>query len=275
MDAPSVRSFCRSGIAYRRGSFRLISLKSRQPIARDARTGRPCYFLGGDTSLESFNLDAPPGFRGLHPDLPVRAYHRNLPHWRQAGATYFVTFRLADALPQAQVDYLQRLRTEWERTHPSPRTEADWTDYARQVTDYAEHWSDQGHGACWFKEPKWAEELRTRLLHFQNQQYFLSCLVVMPNHCHLVMRPFDGVELEDILQAAKSMTSRAINKDRGDTGTLWQQESYDRIVRDEEHLWQVIQYIGRNPKTAGFADETWRRWIAPEWEKLGWKFWDE
>src|SRR5258707_12522120 len=44
-----------------------------------------------------WNLPPPPGFQGLHPDKPVTAYQRHLPHWRQDGATYFVTFRLADA----------------------------------------------------------------------------------------------------------------------------------------------------------------------------------
>ena len=63
----------------------------------------------------------PPGFRGLHPDLPIRVYQRNLPHWRQDGATYFVTFRLAEALPQEKLQFLQRLKAEWERTSPQPR----------------------------------------------------------------------------------------------------------------------------------------------------------
>ena len=40
----------------------------------------------------------------------------NLPHWRQDGVTYFVTFRLADSLPQAKLD-------EWvrERDASAPR----------------------------------------------------------------------------------------------------------------------------------------------------------
>ena len=53
-----------------------------------------------------WNLPAPPGFHGLHPHKPLTMYHRNLPHWRQDGATYFVTYRLADSLPQCKVDEL-------------------------------------------------------------------------------------------------------------------------------------------------------------------------
>ena len=49
------------------------------------------------------NPAPPPGFRGLNPEQPVQIYYRHLPHWRQAGATYFVTFRLADALPQEKL----------------------------------------------------------------------------------------------------------------------------------------------------------------------------
>ena len=37
----------------------------------------------------TFNLSAPPNFKGLNKYLPVRRYERHLPHWRQDGATYF------------------------------------------------------------------------------------------------------------------------------------------------------------------------------------------
>lgn len=54
---------------------------------------------------------------------------------------------------------------------------------------------------------------------------------------------------------------------------MWQEESYDRIVRDEEHLWRCVQYIGRNPQQAGLPADQWRRWIDPRWEQAGWGFW--
>ena len=82
-------------------------------------------------TVGSLNLPLPLGFRGLDPDLPIALYHRNLPHWRQTGATYFVTFRQADALPQEKLRWLKRLREEWERTHPPPRSDTDWRTYAR------------------------------------------------------------------------------------------------------------------------------------------------
>jgi len=224
--------------------------------------------------MSTFNLPAPPGFRGLDPDRPIRRYQRHLPHWRQDGATYFVTFRLADALPKEKLDFLHRLRVEWERSHSPPRTEDDWREFARQYTNQAEHWMDAGHGACWFRQARWQNELVERLLHFQHERHLTSCYVVMPNHCHAVIQPWQGHELEDLLQGIKSLTTKAIHRKQGTSGSLWMQESFDRIIRDEEHLWRVIQYIGGNPGKAGLTPEQAPRWIAPEWQAHGWRFVD-
>ena len=214
----------------------------------------------------------PPGFAGLHPDRRSTVYTRHLPHWRQAGATYFVTCRLADALPQAKQNELQSLRSHWEFTHPEPRSEQDWENYAREFTRRTEAWLDQGHGACHFREPRWANDLRDRLHHFQEQRYHLSCWVIMPNHCHLVIRPFVGHDLEQLLGAMKGVTAKHIHDALGGSGELWQQESFDRIIRDVEHLDRVIQYIGRNPMQSHLPRESWHRWIDPTWQAAGWDF---
>lgn len=225
---------------------------------------------------------APPGFRGLHPDLPVTVYYRHLPHWRQEGASYFVTVRLADALPQEKLKYLKQLRLQWERLHPPPRSDEDWKEFAREVTRRVEAWTDEGYGACWFGDPRWAGDLRERLFHFQDVRYLVSCYVIMPNHCHLVIRPFDGQKLESILRAMKGVVARHINAAHGGAGALWQEESYDRMIRDEEHLWRVVQYVGRNPRLAGLAVRRagvpvlrCPRWIHPDWQAAGWNFIDE
>lgn len=91
-----------------------------------------------------FNLSAPPGFRGLHPDIPLEIYHRKMPHWRQANATYFVTFRLADSIPQDKLQQLKEHRRRWEQTHPEPRSEQLWHAYAREITEKTERWLDEG-----------------------------------------------------------------------------------------------------------------------------------
>jgi len=226
-------------------------------------------------STETFNLPAPPGFRGLDPDLPIRIYYRHLPHWRQDGATYFVTFRLADSIPQEHLRGLKRWREIWERSHPEPRTERQWYELAREITRRTEAWLDEGYGECVFRDQHLAEEMSKSLLHFQDQRYTTFCFAVMPNHIHLAIKPLEGFELEEILDGSKGFVSRKVNAYLQRTGKLWEQESYDRIVRDEEHLYRVVQYIGRNPAKARLPRDAWHRWIHPDWVEAGWGFRDE
>lgn len=225
-------------------------------------------------AVETFNLAPPPNFRGLDPYQPITVYQRHLPHWRQEGATYFVTFRLGDALPQEKLSYHKRLREHWERSCPAPRSRENWETLARELFRHEDKWLDEGYGACYFREPKFAAELEEALFHFQNERYFLSSWVIMPNHCHMVIRPFNDCQLETILQGMKGIVAHRINASVGAGGSLWQGESYDRIVRDEEHLWRVLQYIGRNPANARLRRGEWRRWIDPAWEATGWRFFD-
>jgi REP element-mobilizing transposase RayT len=197
----------------------------------------------------TWNLNPPPGFQGLHPDKPVTMYQRHLPHWRQAGATYFVTFRLADALPQNRLNELKSLRNEWERKNPPPRTDEQWDSLWRETFLRVDRWLDEGAGSCRLGEAHAGKIVAEALRYFDGQRYELGCSVVMPNHVHLAVRPFDEDDeaLSRITHSWKRHASREINKLFGLSGALWQDESHDRIIRDEEHLWRTIQYIGRNP----------------------------
>ena len=167
------------------------------------------------------------------------------------------------------------MRREWERRYPPPRDEATWTEYAKTVFRQVEKWMDADYGKCWFRNEQYAAELQRTILHFHEQRYEVGCFVIMANHCHLVTRPFGSVELEDEVGAMKNITAIFVNKRESLRGALWQQEAYDRIIRDEEHLYQVVQYVGANPRRAGIPRESWHRWINPKWQAIGWDFHDD
>lgn len=221
-----------------------------------------------------WNLDAPPGFHGLHPDVPVTFYYRHLPHWRQDGAAYFVTARLADSLPRTKLDELQEWKRIWESRHSRPFSKQAYEELAKYTMERVESWLDQGMGRCALRAEVAARQVEVSWLHFHGRQYELGCFVVMPNHVHLVIRPLQPKQfpLEKILQSVKSFTSRRIARAAPISQGLWQQESFDRIIRDEEHLWRAVQYIGRNPFTAGLCVGEYRLWMNPEWERRGWCF---
>lgn len=58
-----------------------------------------------------------PEFQPFNPEGEMRVYVRNLPHWRQAGATYFVTFRQDDSIPQSVLAEWLDIRERWYRAH--------------------------------------------------------------------------------------------------------------------------------------------------------------
>ena len=87
----------------------------------------------------------------------------------------------------------------------------------------------------------------TALNHFAGARYHLREWVVMPNHVHVIVTPIGDHELSDILHSWKSFTAKAINKLLQRTGTFWQKESFDHIVRSPESLDRIVLYILQNP----------------------------
>jgi putative transposase len=72
-------------------------------------------------------------------------------------------------------------------------------------------------------------------------------------------KPGGGVfNLTEILHSVKSFSSQKINRQRKEPGSLWQAESFDRIVRDEAEFLEKWQYIRNNPikiDLAQFSEE--------------------
>lgn len=209
------------------------------------------------------------------PTQPIYFYRRHLPHWRQDGATYVVTLRLADALPQNALRALKFLREDWEANHPEPRSEADWKVYAARFTKAANRYLDEGHGSCVLGRTEFAELCGHSIRHFNVERYELISYVVMPNHWHVIIRPFNDWKLEELLGGMKKFVGLRINGALGQEGKLFQEESYDRIVRDVGHLWDAVQYVGANSRKAGLNRGKWYRWLSPQWRELGWCFEDE
>jgi REP element-mobilizing transposase RayT len=91
----------------------------------------------------------------------------------------------------------------------------------------------------------------------ESRQYELYVACVMPDHVHLLFEPQpkkageEGLSifwfLSEILQGIKSSTAHRINKQRGAAGSVWEKESFDRLIRSETDLQQKFQYICRNP----------------------------
>jgi REP element-mobilizing transposase RayT len=193
---------------------------------------------------------------GLH-------FRGKLPHLKNEGAAYFVTFRLADSLPAHEVARLKHERQvilEQARAAKSPLTWHEEEQLLAWYCDKVEALLDAGHGACWLSKPEIADLVAGALKHFNGQRYELRAWVVMPNHVHAVVWPMPGHTLSEILQSWKSFTSKTANKLLGRTGEFWQKESFDHWIRDEAEHARLTTYVESNPVKAGFCKrpEEWK-----------------
>jgi putative transposase len=85
--------------------------------------------------------------------------------------------------------------------------------------------------------------------------YHLAAVVVMPHHVHAVPKPADGFTLSRIMHGVKGVTARLVNQRRGTHGSVWQDESWDRIIRDTDELEEKLDYMYQNPIKAGICTQ--------------------
>ncbi len=95
-------------------------------------------------------------------------------------------------------------------------------------------------------------------LHDNGKRYSLHAAVVMPTHVHLLLTvlldehgwPF---ELSEILKLIKGVSARSINKLTGRSGPVWQDESFDHVLRSDESFEEKLEYVRQNPVRVGLV----------------------
>jgi REP element-mobilizing transposase RayT len=183
------------------------------------------------------------------PEEPVgRIYGGNLPHWRQEGATYFISWRTADSMPRARVVQWLHERREWLAYHPEPHTKADKAEYDRLFNARWEQWLDESHGHCLLARRDVCELVQRALNHYDAARYRLGPNVVAPNHVHVVVTPLEEYKLSIIGQSWKSYLAHEINRLVQQRGAFWEKESFDHIIRSAAESERITTYI-QNHKT--------------------------
>jgi putative transposase len=123
-------------------------------------------------------------------------------------------------------------------------------EYHRRFSGALEQWLDQGHGSCLLRRRDCAEIVAETLRHFEGERVVMISFAVMPNHVHALFVQNSEWPLEKLIRSWKGFTARQINKLLGRSGSFWQRDYFDRLVRDREHFANCILYIRRNPEKA-------------------------
>jgi REP element-mobilizing transposase RayT len=190
----------------------------------------------------------------FNPYADIRFTVNRLPHWQQSGAVYFVTFRLADAVPYHVRTQWESEREAWLRIHPRPWSCEVEREYHERFSGAMERRLDAGHGSCILRRRDCAEIVVVALRYFDGQRLAVVSSVVMPNHMHALFVQNPDWPLEKLLRSWKSFTSRKINSLLGRKGSFWQPDYFDRLVRDHQHFANCVRYIRRNPVKARLRD---------------------
>jgi len=150
-----------------------------------------------------------------HPELGIRSRH--LPHLQTPDATYFVTFHCTNGI--------------------------ELPEQARDVVLAA-------------------------VIHWHGKKIDLDAAVVMPDHVHMIFRlvgqasslshkqsdrPQATSTLSSILHSIKSYSANEVNKLLKRKGALWQDESFDHIIRHGEEWEEKVEYIRHNPVKKGLV----------------------
>ncbi len=98
------------------------------------------------------------------------------------------------------------------------------------------------------------------LLYWNGTKVKVHLACVMPDHVHALIEPLEETpgkyyDLSKILHSIKSFSANEINKLLGRSGSLWEEESWDRIVRDEQDYQEKWQYILNNPIKEELCDK--------------------
>jgi putative transposase len=89
--------------------------------------------------------------------------------------------------------------------------------------------------------------------HYDGTGYNLHAYVVMPDHLHLLITPFESVEKS--VQMIKGGFSFRAKRELEWNGEIWQPGFTDHRIRDEEDWLRHLEYIRTNPIEARLVED--------------------
>ena len=171
-------------------------------------------------------------WRLLDREAEIDVTHRQLPHWDQAGALTFVTFRLADSMPVSVLKLWDLEQQDWLARQGFPHLSIDDAfqtgalpeEIRRRFLKYRQSkWHDHLDmclGSCVLSDPELATIVAGSLRQFDGERYDLERFVVMPNHVHLLVQMRAGFAIRTQCEGWLRYTARAINRVIGRRGVL-------------------------------------------------------
>ncbi len=178
--------------------------------------------------------------------MDIKHFHRRrLPHLYYNEGIYFVTYRLSGSIPKNRLEELQKEINSKDGIFQK-RVFKKYDMLLDKAEDQAFH----------LKNSKITEICKNSIMYFNGKDIEVIYFTIMPNHIHLVFEILNKTKLVgDIMASIKKFSAREANKYLNKEGKFWQAESFDRLVRDEKELYNIIKYVLLNPVNAGLVEQ--------------------
>lgn len=204
-------------------------------------------------------------------------YRRHLPHWHLQSAVFFITFRWNNLVPFKVIESLQeeqkRARIALLNLSAAERRDQRSIDEQRYFEKWDGYLDRAQTGPLWLSQPEIADIIKEALHYRDGSVFDLHAFSIMSNHVHLVVEPLsksgwqidqsgkssDQFDLPKLMQSLKRHTARQANIKLERAGPFWQDESYDRVIRDNEEYVRTVNYVLDNSVKAGLVSE-WDDW---------------
>lgn len=213
----------------------------------------------------NFNSEKPLLGELFDPTAELFIEERIRPHWSQAGAIVFVTFRTKDSIPKSVLERWDREKNDWLGRKGLLAQGEFWANVVPNLTpvvrkEFKQHFHrcrenflDGCEGACVLRHPEIAKMVADSLMHFDGARYRMGDFVVMPNHVHLLAAFPTPESMTKQFDSWLHYTAFKINKRLGLKGHFWQQEPFDHLVRSADQFEYFKRYIEDNPRKAGLG----------------------
>lgn len=196
-------------------------------------------------------------------DIPSLAISsgENLPHWQCHNAIYHISFRLADSVPESvRQQWLHERECLISIAKKNSQELSEETERKLQYlySEQIEKYLDAGYGKCYLSKAEIAKLVANSFNHFDKMRYRLHAWCIMPNHVHVIVEAIPDNDLSKIIHSWKSYTAHRANELLQLTGTFWQRDAYNHIIRSKREYDFQMQYTWENPEKAKLQNWQWR-----------------
>lgn len=192
----------------------------------------------------------------------IEKHRRFLPHLQLKYQIIFLTWKLAFHLPQELLRKIRELQYIQEKMEEQKTGSIGniYQLYIKKMEELDIFLAKIDVSDINLTNPEIGDMIKNTFIFYDEKLYKLHCFCIMSNHIHLLVQPLiddNGkfFKISTIVQRIKTYTAKNINMILNRNGKVWDDDYFDRYIRNDKDYYNVINYILNNPVKAGLSEQ--------------------